>query len=167
MKLQFFIKKIMYDKFYLGFMLFQILITSLIILYVLTDFKNNIRNRIIIHLELILAFLMILDIIFYLIISRYQFSVLIVVEWIIIMVYLVIVILLEFQEIAVEDEILEFFLILGRFSFQVFRLAIGFYRLNELNKGREVVEQDINLDLDHRDANDKNIGKENSKMVEL
>ena len=167
MKLQFFIKKIMFDKYYLGFMLFQILLTALIIIYVVADFKNNIRNRLVIHFELVLAFLMILDIVFYLIITQYQFSLVIIVEWFIIMVYLIIVILLEFQEIAVEDEILEFYLILGRFSFQIFRLGMGFVRLSELNQGRKVTEHNIELDLEKQDPDDEDINKENSQMVEL
>ena len=146
MKLDAILKKIVYEsKFYLIITVFQLLVIIGLLSFILYDFNLNIRLSLVKNIELILAILMIVDLIFFTILDK-KLNFFIFTEWLIVFIYLIIIFLVEFKEIGNENEILEIYLVCFRMFFQIFRLTMTFYVFNRLTQSSNV-RKDMELKI--------------------
>ena len=161
MKINDLLKKIVYEnKCYLTLIVFQMILVITFLSFIIYDFKIHIKFKFVKTIELIFAFLMILDLIFFTILDG-KFNLFIFLEWIIVIFYLIIIFLVELNQLDEKDEILDLWIIFVRVFFQIFRLLMTFYVFFKVRKSNEVRKDfEIEMSQEIGDSNVKDADKE-------
>ena len=117
------------SPFYMAFQIFQILLITALISYVLIDFHAHILNRKVLYSEIFIAFLMIVDIFWIGILSKFDFSTFMYIEMFVILLYCCLILYTQVSSYWYENEVVDFFLLVLRFMFQIIRFLFSIYSL--------------------------------------
>ena len=115
-------------------------------------------------MEVVLASLMIIDILVYSIISSCAINPIIILEWTIVLGYLVVLYLLEVQGLGETDEIIEFTLLICRLLFVILRsvlIVVNLYKRRDQSKRNTIL---MNNEFDTQASSEFEIGDLGDKL---
>ena len=135
------------SKFYVVFSLFQLIVTSSLIIYILRDFHTNLKSREVFLIETFILVIMILDIVVYKVINGADLNFFAIFEVSIIFLSIVTFIYIIVNGVNTGNEQMELSLMAFRFMLQIFRLAIGIARVKQHSDKRSAT-LDIDLKVD-------------------
>ena len=146
------------SKFYVVFSLFQLIITSSLIIYILHDFKTNLRQEKVFFIESFILVIMIIDVFVYKVVNGTELSLFTIFECSIIFFSVTTFIYIVLNGGNLKNEEMELSLMSFRFILQIFRLGIGIARVKKnTEKRKATVDIDIKVDESGLDNSRKDI----------
>ena len=150
---------------YMLFSLFQIVLTLLLLVYILTDCQANLNKIEVLTAEFIIAFLMIADVLLHRLTTRESFGWLALAEYSVVICFLITFGYILYNGMAFVDEAIEFTLMVVRLLLQSARVVIGLARAKE-SRATRAASVDIHID-DTEARIDEPSPKEDVVAVEL
>ena len=126
----------MKSRLYIYFSIIQIMIAVSIIVYVMSDYKVHFRELWVLHMELLMGVLMLVDVLIYTVALGFKIECLVFVEWAAITGFIGLYIFLSVRGINALEEELELLLMAARVALQIVRLLLAFARIKEVKDKR-------------------------------
>lgn len=128
---------------YLYFMIFQITITILIVLYIFSCFEHF-NQKLVFSLELFVVFFMILDMFFYYQINQKRIGLVNILEFLIVGAYVSLFFYIGYR-VNSQDEELELSLVVFRLILQLLRITVGVIKIGENQYKRTSISSEIKI----------------------
>ena len=160
MSLKVYLQKLYFESYiYITYSILQLALVLALIVYILIDFDQRINTTLVFRTELFLASLMLLDIILYNYLNDFRFSLLTLLECLVILSFIAIYVYMLIKGFSRTREETELGLLIARFVLQICRLSLGVLRTKTYLEEKNAIN-DVNINI----GSDREIKAENQDV---